>query len=308
MTIGVIVLTLNAAKTLPQLVAAIHAEHIADRIGIVDSESNDGTLEWVQAQPSIELLKVRRSEFNHGSTREAARKWLATDVVVFLTQDVIPQVGWLLALTRPITTGEAAAAYARQLPHRGADIFEGFPREFNYPARSELRRITDAAVHGVHTFFCSDSCAAYLNRALDSIGGFDSTLTNEDYFAVAKLLRAGGAIAYVGESKVHHSHRYSLKQEFQRNFDNGYVRAENPWVTELVGKAERRGSKLAITFMKRLIKIAPHLVPYAVLQLAAKWLGYRVGHLAYGWPRAWCRRLSAQQYYWNSSYCKHPRP
>jgi len=305
--IGIVVLTLNASAEIAELLAKLIAEAGRAKILVVDSSSTDGTHDLVRRFNNVELYILPRGEFNHGATREFARKRLNCEVVVFLTQDVIPCEGWLERLVAPVRRGTAVVSYARQLPHVGADIFEAFPREFNYPATSHQRGLRDAAIYGVYMFFCSNSCAAYLNRALDEIGGFENTLTNEDYFAVAKLLKAGGQIAYVAESEVHHSHRYTLKQEFQRYFDTGYVRAENPWVTQLVGQAEKRGASMASAFLKRIAKTSPFLLPYAVLQLAAKWTGYRAGYFAYRWPRKWCKRCSSQPYYWDSKFCRHPR-
>lgn len=307
MTIGVAILTLNAGKDLPRLIPMVVGEALADRIMVIDSASTDGTVEWVLGQEHVELHQIARADFNHGATRELARKSLGTDIVVFLTQDVLPLPGWLKRLTAPIVDGRAVVSYARQLPHAGADIYEAFPREFNYPAQSQLRTIQDAKRYGVYAFFCSDSCSAYLGSALDEIGGFEATLTNEDYFAVARLLIKGGTIYYAAEAEVRHSHRYTLKEEFNRYFDTGYVRAENPWVTALVGNAENRGSAFLWAFLKQLASEAPLKLPYALLQTGVKWFGYRCGYLGYRMSRAWCRRLSSQRYYWNSVHCRHPR-
>jgi rhamnosyltransferase len=198
--------------------------------------------------------------------------------------------------------GEAAVTYARQLPRAGADVLEAFPREFNYPRESNLRSLADVDLHGVYTFFCSDSCAAYLSSSLTDIGGFKPTLTNEDYFAVAAILRAGGKIKYVSESCVEHSHRYTLVDEFKRYFDTGYVRAENPWVNRLAGAAEGRGASFFSELLGRLVRESPLLLPYAVVQTGVKWLGYRVGFYSLNAPRWWKRALSGQAYYWRSRF------
>jgi rhamnosyltransferase len=140
MTIGVAILTLNAGKDLPRLIPMVVGEALADRIMVIDSASTDGTVEWVLGQEHVELHQIARADFNHGATRELARKSLGTDIVVFLTQDVLPLPGWLKRLTAPIVDGRAVVSYARQLPHAGADIYEAFPREFNYPASHNFGR------------------------------------------------------------------------------------------------------------------------------------------------------------------------
>jgi rhamnosyltransferase len=302
MTVGIGIVTLNAAKQLPALLEALRQEPGWDAILVVDSSSADGTAAIAEAHAGVQCIVAPPGEFNHGATRELLRRELHCDIVVLLTQDIAPEPGFLSLLVEPIKAGEAAVAYARQLPRAGAGFFESFPREFNYPAESQVRALADVPRYGVYTFFCSDSCAAYANAALDAVGGFEPVLTNEDYFAVARLLRAGHWIKYVAEARVLHSHRYTLGEEFRRYFDTGYVRAEHPWVTQLVGRAERRGARFAREMLWQLARRAPLLVPYAVIQTAVKWLGFRVGFMSRGWPRWWCRRLSSQPYYWSSRY------
>jgi rhamnosyltransferase len=165
-----------------------------------------------------------------------------------------------------------------------------------------MRSLGDVKLYGSYTFFCSDSWAAYSQMALDRVGGFEATLSHEDYFTVAKILNNGGRIAYVAEAGVIHSHKYSLWQDFQRYFDAGYVRAVNPWVTKLVGPAENHGSRFFTSMLKRLAKEDPKLIPYALIQTLTKWLGYRIGYFCFRGP-TWLKKiLSGQSYYFDSKY------
>lgn len=306
MSVGIAILALNAERDLKVLLPLLVAEQGFDRVIVVDSESIDDTKGVVEAHSGVEFVPIQRSDFNHSATREYARQFLGTDIVVFLTQDVIPVPGFLPPLVAPIIDGQAAVTYARQLPHVGADFFEAFPRRYNYPETSQRRTLADANKYGVFTFFCSDSCSAYSNKALDEIGGMEPILTNEDYFAVAKLLEAGHAIQYVAESQVHHSHRYTLGEEFRRYFDTGYVRGENPWVNKLVGQAEGHGTGFVKSMLGELVRQKPYLLPFAIAQTGTKWLGYRLGTLGPKLPKTWCRNLSSQRYYWNGKYCSRP--
>ncbi|WP_457618560.1 glycosyltransferase, partial [Lutibacter sp.] len=221
---GVIIPTHNAQHHLKQCLLPVLASPLKPSILIIDSSSKDNTVKLAK-QMGVETLVIPQKEFNHGATRELARKHLNTDIVVMMTQDAYPQSSdFLEYLIAPLLEGKAAVSYARQIPHKGADFFESFPRQFNYPEKSHIRGIKDLETYGSYTFFCSDSCAAWVNSALDEIGGFFPVLTNEDTFAVAKLLNKGHHIAYVAEAVVHHSHRYSLLEEFKRYFDTGYTR------------------------------------------------------------------------------------
>ncbi len=273
---------------------------------VIDSSSNDGTVE-IAEKLGVATLVIPQVEFNHGATREYARQYLGTDIVVMLTQDVSP-VGtdFLEKLLQPLLSNDSiAVTYARQVARHGAGILESFPREYNYGEQSYVRSIKDINEYGVHTFFSSDSCAAYRSSCLNEIGGFQPVLTSEDYFAVARLLIRGYEIAYVAESVVIHSHAYTLRQEFQRYFDTGYVRAEHPFVQELVGSAETRGVGFIHVLLSRLIKEAPLMIPYAAVQTGVKFLGYRTGFsLGRKLPDRLKVLLSMQSFYWRSNYYK----
>ena len=299
-SIGVVIPTHRAEVHLSRLLPILAASSLQPRILVIDSSSDDNTL-LVAQEYGAETLVIPRNEFNHGSTRELGRKYLNTDIVVMMTQDAYPVGEEMLEhLVLPLLSGEASVSYGRQIPHAGADIFEAFPRAFNYPAVSHIRSIADVENYGVFTFFCSDSCADYVNTALDETGGFSPILTNEDYFAVAKLLQHGYRIAYVAEAVVEHSHGYTLRQEFQRYFDTGYVRAVNPWVTAVVGSAEGRGRAFLRVFLQELAVNKPLLIPYALLNTLVKWLGYRVGFCSLNAPVRLKKMLSGQKHYWTS--------
>jgi len=127
-------------------------------------------------------------------------------------------------------------------------------------------------------------------------------LTNEDYFAVADLLQKDYKIAYVADAIVKHSHRYTLWQEFQRYFDTGYVRAQNPIIQNLVGHAESRGMGFVSALLKKVWQTQAILTPYAAVQSIIKWLGYRIGFYGRYLPFSLRTRLSMQSYYWSSRY------
>lgn len=299
-SIGVAVITHRAVSLLPDCLPPLFESRLAPRVLVVNSSSHDGTVELAR-EMGAEILVVPRHEFNHGATREIARKVLATDIVVMITPDARPLGPELIGnLVRPIVEGEASVAYARQLPRNEADFFEGFGRRFNYPDKSELRSIDDLKRLGAYTFFCSNSCAAWSNRALDEIGGFAPTLSLEDVVAVARLLHAGHRIAYCADAVVKHSHRHALIEEFKRHFDTGYVRALHKNQLFACGGDERRGALYAAEMLRELARRHPQLLPFAAVGIAAKYFGYRVGFRGHALPLWLKRRLSAQSYFWDA--------
>ncbi len=280
-SVGIVIPTLNAEKDLLVLLPILFKSTVEFKCLIIDSSSSDKTVEVAKGF-NVDIIVIDKSEFNHGLTREKGRMILDTDIIVMLTQDIIPaNCNFLEKLIEPIRNGDAQVAYARQVPHDGAGLSESYPREFNYPAVNELRSINDINTYGVYTFFCSDSCSAYSNTALNEIGGFQKCITHEDYFAVVKLLSKGHKIAYVSKSVVKHSHKYTFKQEFKRYYDAGYSRYENAnWLKEIIiASNEERGRKMIMGLLKRASKGQPLAIPSIILQSFVKYLGFYCGNL-----------------------------
>lgn len=297
-TIGIAVLTYYSKKHLAKCLPPFLESPLKPRVIVIDSSSKDGTVEEAQAL-GVETIVIPQTIFNHGLTREMARKHLQTDIVVMVTPDAYALDNSVLEkLIRPLMEKRASASYARQLPHDGAGFFESFPRIFNYPTEGHVRSLEDVKKYGVYTFFCSDSCAAYVNSALDEIGGFKEVLLGEDTVAAAELLRRGHKIAYAADAQVKHSHRYSLKDEFQRYFDTGIARTQYRHLIQCGGKDSKRGNKFLFQMTKTLIRKRPDLLPYAFLQTFVKWCGYQVGKMSVNAPLWWKRKLSSQPYYW----------
>ncbi len=276
-TVGVAIVTYQAEKWISACLAPILQSPLHPRVLVIDSSSTDRTVQAVR-QMGVEAVVIPKSEFNHGLTREMARKRLNTDIAVFLTQDAqLVDAQSLAALIDPIVNGQASVTYARQLPHEGAGFFEAFLREFNYPQDSHFRSLKDVEKYGVYTCFCSDSCAAYDNAALDGIGGFPEVAFGEDAVAAAKLILAGRTIGYVAEARVRHSHSYSLREEFCRHLDIGVYRKKYAGLFLPFGKDKERGKAYAKAMIKRLWREKPWLIPYALVQILMKGLGYYLG-------------------------------
>lgn len=299
-TIGIAVLTYRSSMHLQFCLPPLLESQLNPKVLVVDSSSDDGTVELAR-RLGADTFVIPKSEFNHGRTREMARKFLNTDIVIMVTQDAYAIDSDVISrLVAPIVSGQASVAYARQLPHDGADFFEAFAREFNYPPESHVRSLKELDKYGIYTYFCSNSCAAYLNSALDEIGGFQEVLTGEDTVAVAKLLEKGHRIAYVADACVKHSHKYSLLQEFRRHFDTGFARRDYQNLLREGGKDEKRGKEYVQKLMKRLINEKPLLIPYGFLHVLAKLTGYRIGRMSKNAPVWFKKALSSHPFYWNS--------
>jgi rhamnosyltransferase len=274
----------------------------------VNSSSDDGTVEKAQGL-GAETWVIQRQSFNHGRTRELARRRLNTPIVVMLTPDAHAlDEHFLEHLTAPIRAGAASIAYGRQVPRDGADAIEEFNRAFNYPAISHRRSLADWPRFGAYTHFCSNSCAAWSTAALDEIGGFPPTLVSEETIATAALLRRGHHIAYVAEARVRHSHGSGLVADFRRQFDTGYARRAYRDLLLSREPDEARGLVYTKALVAHLAETAPGLLPYALLHTAARYAGYRLGLAGARLPRRFKALCSSQDYYWQAADGEAPVP
>ncbi|MDE7359459.1 MAG: glycosyltransferase family 2 protein, partial [Lachnospiraceae bacterium] len=181
---------------------------------------------------NITVKHLSKREFDHGRTRNLGVKLSDADVFLMMTQDAIPADEYLVERLLESLRGEkVAAAYARQLPNEDSSETERYTRQFNYPGESCVKTKADLPALGVKTFFCSNVCAAYRRELFDRLGGFvNRTIFNEDMLYAAKAVEAGYGIAYAAQARVYHSHNYTYRQQFHRNFDLGVSQAEHPEV------------------------------------------------------------------------------
>ena len=136
MEISVIIPTLNAEHEIDGLLIALEHQSIQPvDILIVDSASEDKTIELVRQHKRVRLLKIDRQDFNHGTTRDMALRESRGDFVCFLTQDAVPvSDDYLERLVAPmVDDSDIALVSGRQLPKADARRFEQLVRGFNYP-------------------------------------------------------------------------------------------------------------------------------------------------------------------------------
>jgi rhamnosyltransferase len=272
--------TLNARATWCEFAAALLAQTAQpEEMLVIDSESDDGTAE-IAAQDGFRVLKIARRDFRHGATRQLAAEMAAdSDVLVYLTQDALPADSHAIAaLLRAFEDPTVGAAYGRQLPRKAAGPIEAHARLFNYSAVPELHSVSSIPALGFKTIFFSNSFGAYRRNALQAVGGFPLPVNfGEDTVVAARLVLAGWKIAYVAEAQVFHSHRHTLRQEFERYKCVGALHAEHAWMMREFGGASGEGMRYLRSKVSFLARTAPHLIPSAFVRTACKYLGYRIG-------------------------------
>ena len=280
MSISVVIPTLNAEKEIQNLLIRLENQTIPPKeILIIDSSSEDNTIQLANDHPLTKTHMIPKDQFNHGSTRDRAFSMTTSDIVIFMTQDAVPRDNTLVEhLIAPLEEEKTIASYARQLPKEDATSRERLVREFNYPPHSERHTKTDIPIKGIKTFFLSDVCAAYRRKEYEELGGFEKDLrSNEDMLFAAKAIQSGYTIAYAADAEVYHSHNLTLKEQYQRNKLQGYeIERHKDLLQNTSSKSE--GLSMLKQVSQQLLKQGRLLsIPALFLDCAARYLGSRSG-------------------------------
>lgn len=276
--------------------------------------------------PVLEVNHLGPEDFDHGGTRNAGAAYSDADICLFMTQDAVPEDEYLIErLVAPFGELEAAeedafrrkytdqgswftpgkdrpviaVSYARQLPAEDCKPAERFTRIFNYPPESRIKTKRDLDTLGIKAFFASNVCAAYRMDVFRSQGGFENkTIFNEDMIYAGHVMKLGYAIAYVAEARVVHSHNYSGRQQFHRNFDLAVSQKQHPEVFGGI-RSESEGIRLVKKTAAYLVRQRkPWLIPGMFVVSGCKYMGYFLGKHYDRLPKGLVRSLSWNKRFW----------
>lgn len=305
MKVNLFIPTLNAGPMWKKVLAGVAKQNYPiSRLVVIDSGSTDGTLDLINEE-TCDLIQIDKKDFDHGGTRQmAAETFPDADVFVFLTQDaILAGPDSIRVMVEALEQNpELGMVYGRQLPHRNAKVLETHARLFNYPAESKVKSMEDADRYGIRTISCSNSFAAYRKTAFFAVNGFPTgSILGEDVLIAGKMLLDGWKMAYLSDSKIHHSHDYSAIEEFKRYFDIGVFHVNNGWIFEKFGRAESEGFKYLKSELKYTFKHNPLLIPKSLLATGAKLIGYKLGLHYRSIPVRLRGSLSMTKAYWSQS-------
>lgn len=279
--ISLIIPTLNAEKYIEKLLNIIDTQTIKpDEIIVIDSASDDNTIELCKKHNNVKVIEIKREDFDHGGTRNKAIDASIGDIVLMLSQDVTPiRVDYIEKLIFPIINDNSIAACSgRQIAYPDATLREKLVRQFNYKEYSFVRDISDVEKLGIKTFSLSDCCSAYRREYIEFVGKYQTpALICSDMILTAKLIAAGYKVAYAADAAVYHSHNYTLIKQYQRNFDTGAELEINKAIF-LNANPTNEGVKLAKYILRELVKKG-HFIMMGLfcLDSAVRLLGYNDG-------------------------------
>ena len=300
-TVTIIIPTYKPGQMFVRLVKQIEEQtYLVEKILVINTDKSSWSSVLDNLSDKMEVVHIRKEEFDHGGTRDMAARMVDTDVMIYLTQDVaLPEKEAFAEMMKFFDRQEVKAVYARQLPQKGCKVIESYTRSFNYPDKSQIKSKADVAKLGIKTYFCSNVCAAYDCQTYLQQGGFTKkTIFNEDMIYAGKLIQAGYRIAYAARARVVHSHNYSNMEQLKRNFDLAVSQVNHPEV--FAGfKSEGEGIKLVKKTAKYLLDIhRPWLIGSLLFTSLFKYKGYWLGKHYRKLPRKLIMKLTMNKEFW----------
>lgn len=213
MIASLVVRTLNEARYLPELLAAVASQRV-DGLNVetvvIDSGSTDGTLEIAQ-KAGCTVAHIRREEFSFGRSLNRGCEAAQGDFLVFVSGHCVPtDAHWLQRLCQPIIDQQVAYSYGRQIGGAESRFSECRVFEKYYPMQSRVPQ---------QGFFCNNANSA-LSRTAWAAHRFNEDLTGlEDMELAKRLVAGGGKVGYVAEACVYHHHQETwpqVKRRFER--------------------------------------------------------------------------------------------
>lgn len=270
------------------------------RVLMVDSSSMDRSVD-IARENGAQVTVIPKESFNHGSTRNLAVHLSDADVLIFMTQDALPENReFVCEILRPFEDSQVSGAYARQVPNPDAAPGEVFARHFNYPAVSHRRTLADVERLGVRAYFFSNVASAVRRRVFFEVGCFPERVPmNEDMILCSKMLSAGWAVVYAAKAVVRHSHNYSLRQQAGRYFDIGVFFSEQG---SLLPSARMGGEGLRFAFGQMLYLVRHGYfgsLIFSPIEILAKWISFKAGQRHKFLPMGLKKRWAMHDFYWS---------
>lgn len=224
--LSIILPTFNGERHLARLLPMLARQELAGgfEIRAIDSESSDATRDLLEGAGAA-VMRIARAEFKHGTARNRCAAGARGELLVFLSQDVVPRdERFLEHLAAAFDDPRVAGAYARILPHADDDPLTA-RTVLEQPEASEEPLLRDldgvgpvwdmkAEERAAHLHF--NNIASCIRRSVFAKIPFPDVAFGEDFAWAARALTHGHRIRFVPESVVYHAHRYGLESAFER--------------------------------------------------------------------------------------------
>lgn len=223
--VSVVIPTRNGEDTLPAVLAGLVSQKAPFPIELVavDSDSDDRTREILERY-GVRVHRIEAADFDHGGARNLGIAIAEGDPIVLLTQDAVPATPHLVErLVEAFEDPRVAGAYGRQVPRSDCDVVTRRNLEAGLAGRSEpsLSRRGETPLVEMEPMARLELCAfdnvcSAVRRSVWKEIPFPRTAFGEDLGWGRRVIEEGWSIAYQADASVVHSHRRSIRYEYER--------------------------------------------------------------------------------------------
>lgn len=224
--ISVVIPVKNGMDTLPSCLDGIFRQTLKEKVEviIIDSGSNDGTLELLNRYP-VRVHNLPPKEFNHGETRNLGVQLARGTFVVMTVQDATPASDdWLEIMLGHFDNPEVAGVCGQQIvgsdPDKNplqwfAPASEAKPRTVQFKDPSAFTSLSGKKQHQ----YCNwDDVTTMYRKSIKEKIPFKKLMFSEDTLWAKDALSQGYAIVYDYRARVFHYHHQNFKFYFKRTY------------------------------------------------------------------------------------------
>ena len=231
LAISVVIPVKNGQRYLNSALQRVFSQKINERfeVIIVDSGSTDKTLDIIRRYPA-RLYCIPEKEFNHGLTRNLGISKACGKYIVLMTQDAIPCDNfWMKNLVDNLKRDQSiAGVYSMQIPRPDAHILTQI-RVNRFFAAAKTRR--ESRIYEIEEYnklswdekhrLCNfDNVSSCIRKDIWKKIPLPKADFGEDIEWSKNVLEKGYKIVYEPNSKVYHSHDFSIFDWHKRNLIN----------------------------------------------------------------------------------------
>jgi rhamnosyltransferase len=276
---SVLIPTHNPGPSVERVLEAVFAQQVDldFEVVVVDSTSSRADVERMRAFP-IRFEQIPQAEFGHGRTRNLLAQLAHGELLLYLSQDAEPvSPKWMSTLLQPFAESSVVAgAYARQIPRPNADPLIRFFLGQTYGPEPARRRLGHRNPVRIQDIFFSNVSSAIRRDVWARIPFRNDVVMSEDQYWAHDALRAGYEVVYHPAACVYHSHNYSLRTLFRRNWVSGAslrgLIADRPLAIIRRGLTYSAGQAAYLVRSGR-----AHWLPYMLVYEATKALAFSMG-------------------------------
>lgn len=214
--ISIVYLTRNGGKLFEDSLRRVFEQEIDQPYEVIciDSGSKDSTMEVIKMFP-VRLIQIVPSSFSFGPVRDFGFSKAQGDIIVTLSQDVVPcDEKWLYQLTKPFNDPNIAVVQGHDVRPQHDDIFFWEKVGYFYFTKETKKWIREYGIG----LSCSNMA---IRKDVWLKCKFGDTPMSEDKALQVKLKGNGFKIVFAKDARAFHGHLYKVGSLIKRCENEG---------------------------------------------------------------------------------------